>query len=113
MVEGQLVRQGVLPITGARGRGDRMEAHMDHAWLLMRSHAQEETRVHCRELGAVEVGGHNDNEGDDDARSRSSAGSKGSRGKGTGRPLKAQRTALPLPSVPAVAPTAQVADWLH
>ena len=60
VVEGQLVWHGVLPITGVRGWGDRMEAHMDHAWLMMRSHAQGETRVHSGELGWVEVGGDDD-----------------------------------------------------
>ena len=107
MAEGQLVLQGVLPITGVRGWGDGMEAHMDHAWLMMLSHAQGETRVHSGELGAVEVRGGDDNRGGGDARSRSSAGSKGSRGKGLGRHRKAQRAAPPLPNVPAVPPTAQ------
>ena len=101
-VEGQLVQHGVLPITRVRGWGDRMEAHMDRAWLMMRSHAQGETRVHSGDLGRVEVGGNNNNGGDDDARSRSTVGSKASRGKG--RPRKSQRTGPPLPSVPAVPP---------
>ena len=117
MAEGQLVRHEVMPITGVRGWGDRMEAHMDHAWLMMRSHAHGETRVHSWELGVVEVGGggNDDNRGDDDDRSRSSAGSRGSKGKGVGRPRKAQRTGppTPLPTVPTVTPSAQVADWLQ
>ena len=46
VAEGKLVRHGVLPITGVRGWGDRILAHMDHAWLMMCSHAQGETRVH-------------------------------------------------------------------
>ena len=75
MAEGQLVRHKVMPITGVRGWGDRMEAHMDHAWLMMRSHAQGETRAHSGELEVVEVGGG----GGDDARSHSSAGSRGSK----------------------------------
>ena len=62
VAEGQMVRHGVMPITGVRGWGDRMEVHMDHAWLMMRSHAHGETRVHLGELGPVEV------VGDDDAR---------------------------------------------
>ena len=40
VVEGHLVRHGVLPITRVRGWGDRMEGHMDHAWLMMCSLAQ-------------------------------------------------------------------------
>ena len=32
---------------------------MDDAWLMMRSHAQGETRVHSGELGVVEVVGDN------------------------------------------------------
>ena len=87
----------VMPITGVWGWGDRMEAHMDHAWLMMRSHAQRKTRVHSGELGVVEVGGGGDNGGDDDARSRTTAGTRGSKGKGVGRPRKAQRTPPPLP----------------
>ena len=99
-----------MPITGARGWGDRMEAHKDHAWVVMRSHTQGETRVHSGELAMVEVGGGGDaNRGGDDARSRSSAGSRGSKGKGVGRPRKAHRTGPPpLPTVPAVNPSAQV-----
>ena len=58
----------------------------------------------------MEVGGDNDNGGNDDARSCNSVGSKGSRGKGP--PRKAQRTGPSLPSVPAVPPTAQLVDWL-
>ena len=61
VAKGQLVRYGVLPITGVRGWGDRLEAHMDHVWLLMHSHAQAETRVHSGELGAVQVEGDGDN----------------------------------------------------
>ena len=80
------------------GWGDRMEAHMDHAWLMMRSHAQGETRVHSGELGVVEVGGDDNKGGDDDARSHNSAGSGGSKGKGVGPPRKAQRTPPPPPS---------------
>ena len=71
MGEGQLFRHGVMPMTGVRGWGDRMEAHMDHAWLMMRSHAQGEILVHSGELGVVEVGG-GDNNG-------SNAGSTGSK----------------------------------
>ena len=36
---------------------------MDHVWLLMRSHAQAETRLHSGELGAVQVRGDNANDG--------------------------------------------------
>ena len=82
MVEGQLVRHTVLLITRVRGCQEHMEVHMDHAWLMMRSHAQGGTWVHSVELGRLEVGGDDDNGGDDDARSSSSPGSKGSRGKG-------------------------------
>ena len=64
VAEGQLDGHGVLPITRVRGWGDRMEAHMDHAWLMMLSHAQGETRVHSGELGAVVVGDDDDNGGD-------------------------------------------------
>ena len=60
-----------------RGWGDHMEPHMDHATLMMRSHAQGETWVHSRELGGLEVGGNGDNGGEDDAHSRSTMGSKG------------------------------------
>ena len=74
--EGEFVRHGVLRITAVRGWGDRMETHMDHAWLMMRSHAKGETRVRSGELGAVEVGGDNDKGG----------------GGGRGRPLAQQRT---------------------
>ena len=118
MAEGQLVRHGVLPFTGARGWGDCLEAHMDHAWLMMRSHAQGETRVHSGGIGALGGGGRattttgvtTNNAGDDDTRSRSSTGS---RGKGLGQPRKANRARPPLLSVPVVLPTAQVADWLQ
>ena len=72
------VRYGVLPITGIRSWGDHLEAHMDHAWLLMRSHAQAETLLHSGELGAVQVEGDDDK---NDARSDISGGSKGSKGK--------------------------------
>ena len=72
VAEGTLVRFGVLPITGLRGWGDCMEAHIGHAWLMMRSRAQGDTRVHSGELGAVEGG----NKDKDDARSGISAGSK-------------------------------------
>ena len=47
----------------------------------------------------------------DDARSGISGGSKGSKGKCLGRPRKAPRTGPYLPSVPAVPPATQVADW--
>ena len=108
VAEGQLsmVRYGMLPITGVRGWGDRLEAHMDHAWLLTRSHAQAETHVHSGELGAVQVEGDDDN---DDARSGINGCSKGSKGRVVGRPRKSQKTTLP--SVLAVPPAAQVADW--
>ena len=106
MAEGQMVRYGVLPITGVRGWGGRLDAHMDHAWLLIRSHAQAETRVHSGELVAVQVEGNDDN---DNARSGISGGSKGSKGRGVGRPRKAQKTTLP--NVPAIPPATQVADW--
>ena len=43
-------------LTGLRGWGDCMEAHMDHAWLMMRFHAPGEMLVHSGELGAVEMG---------------------------------------------------------
>ena len=89
MPEGQLVWQGVLWIAVVRGWGDRMEAHIDHAWLMMPSHAHEETRVQSGELGAMEVVGDDDNGGDDHGPSRSSAASKALRGKGVGRPGKA------------------------
>ena len=78
--------------------------HGGAQWLMMRSHAQGEIRVHSRELGAVGVGGDNDNGGDDDTRLCSSAGSKGSRGRGVGRPRKAQRTSPPSPQCPRRAP---------
>ena len=55
MAEGQFVWHRMMPITMVRGWGDRMEAHMDHAWLMMRSHVQGEIRVHLGELGPVEV----------------------------------------------------------
>ena len=115
--EGQLLRHGVMPITGLRGWGGRMEAHMDHACLMMRSHAHGETRVHSGELGLVQVGGGRRQRGggDDDARSRSSAGSTESKSTGVGRPHKAHRTAPPsrLPTVPGVTPSTQVAYWLR
>ena len=69
--------------------------------------------MHSGELGAVEVGGDDDSGRDDDARSRNSAGSKGSSGNGVEWRHKAQRTGPPLPSVPAVPPTAEVVDWLQ
>ena len=84
---------------------------MAHAWLMIRSHAQGETRVHSAELGRVEVGADDDNGGDNNARSRSSVGSAGSKGKG--RPHMAQRTGPSLSSDSAVPPTAQLADWLQ
>ena len=57
-------------------------------------------------------GGGDDNKGDADARSRSSAGTRDSKGKEVGRPRQTQRTP-PLPTVPIVTPSAQVADWLR
>ena len=99
VVEGQLLRRGLMPITGVEGWGDRMEAHMDHACLMMRSHAQGETPVHSGELGVVEVGGTTTTGGGDDkARSHSSAGFRGSKGKEVGRHRTAQRTGPPPPS---------------
>ena len=76
---------------------------MDHAWLMMRSQAQGKTRVHFGQLGRVKVVGDDDNEEGGDARSRTSVGSKGQRGKG--RPRKAQRTGQPLRCVPALPPS--------
>ena len=67
--------------------------------------------MHSGELGRVEVPGGDDNGAGDDAPSRSSVGSKGSRGQG--RPRKAQRTGPSLPSDPTIPPTAQVAVWLQ
>ena len=116
VVKGQLVRHGVMPITGARGWGDRMEAHKDHAWVPMRSHAERETPVHSGELAMVEVGGGGDNYGgDDDSRSHSSVGSRGSKGTGLGRPRKVHWTGppTPFPTLPAVTPSTQVADSLQ
>ena len=76
LAEGQLVRRGVLPVTRMRNRGDRLEAHMDLAWLVLRSHPHTATRrIHSGELGVVEVERERD-----DARSgitRTSRGSKG------------------------------------
>ena len=92
MAEGQLVRHGVMTITGVRGRGDRMEAHMHHAWLMMRSHAQGETRVHLGELGVPEVGGDDDNGGGGGGRRRPFAG-----------------PALPRPAPPGPAPRPRLA----
>ena len=57
MAQGQLVQHGILPITGLRGCRDHVEAHMDHAWLMMCSHAQGETRVHAGDLAAAVAGG--------------------------------------------------------
>ena len=82
---------------------------MDHAWLMMRSHAHGETRVHSGE-SAVGVGG-GDNRGDKDACWHIIAGTKGSKGKGVGRLRKAQRTPPP-PHCPRCNHCAQVADWL-
>ena len=93
-----------------RDWGDCLKAHMDHAWLLMCSHAQVETRLHSGELGAVQVEGDADNV---DACSGITGSSKGSKGKEVGQPRKAQKTGPTLPSVPVVPPAAQVADWLH
>ena len=98
MAEGELVRHRVMRITGVKGWGDRMEAHMDHAWLMMCSHAQGETRVHSGELGVVEVGGDDDNRGGNDARSRGSACSRGSDGKGVGNPARPRGQPPPTPS---------------
>ena len=113
MAEGQLVWCMVLRITGLRGWGGRMEAHMDHFWLLMRSHAQVETRVHSGEWGVVHVMGVDDNK---DARSGISGGSKGCKGKGMGRAAR-PRGPAPLPPVyaplPAAPPATQVAGWLQ
>ena len=106
MAAGQLDRHGVMPITWVRGKGGRMEAHMDHAWLMTRSHAHGGTRVHSGELGVGEVAGDDNSRGDDEARSRRTAGSRGSKVTGMGAPRKAQRTSppTPLPIVPAVTP---------
>ena len=61
--------------------------------------------------GGVWGGSGDDNGGDDDACSRS----RGSKCQVVGRPRKAQRTPppTPLPTVPAITPSAQVADWLQ
>ena len=71
---------------------------MDHAWLMMRSHAQGMTRMHSWKMGAVMLGG------DNTARSRTNAGSKGSRGKGLGRRARprgrARLSAVSPPSSP-------------
>ena len=56
VAKGQGDLHGVMPISGVRGCGIRMEAHMDHAWLMMWFHAQWETRVPSGELALVEVG---------------------------------------------------------
>ena len=82
VAQGYLVRHGVLQITGVTGWGGRMEAHMDHGWLMMRSHAHGETRVHSGLLGRVEAGGDADSGWGDGDRSHSSVGSKGSMRKG-------------------------------
>ena len=37
-------------ITVVREWGDHIEAHMDHAWLMMLSHVHGETRLHSGEL---------------------------------------------------------------
>ena len=73
------IRYGVLPITEVRGSGDRLEAHVDHVWLLMPFQAQAETRMLSGELVASQVEADDNN---DAARSGISGGSKGSKGSG-------------------------------
>ena len=94
--KGQVDLDGVMPISGMRGWGIRMEAHMDHAWLMMRFHAQWETRVHSGELAVVEGGGYN-NGGVDDTRSCSSGGSRGPRVRGWGNPATPREQPPPPP----------------
>ena len=67
MAGGQLVRHEVMRITVVRGWGDRMEAHMDHALLMMLSHAKGDTREHSGEFRVAQVVGHDDNGGYDNA----------------------------------------------
>ena len=81
---------------------------MDHAWLLMHSHAQTETRLHSGELGAAQVEADDDNK---DARSGFSEDSKGSKAKGVGRPSKPKRPA-PISPASAVPPPTQATYWL-
>ena len=100
VVKGLLVRHTVMPITRVTRWGDRLEAHMDHPWLMMRSHAQGETWVHSGELGVVEVGGGvATTTGGMTTPTRAAVRvPRGSKGKGVGQPRKAPGMAPPTPS---------------
>ena len=83
---GVLQRAGVLALNAMRDWGPRNDDSLDNAWLCMHNHASRETRAGAE--GREEEG-----EGDDDARSRSSAGICDPRGRsrgprGPGRPRK-------------------------
>ena len=94
----ELVRQGLLGVLGIRGWGHSVEAHQDHAWILMCIHTQRETRMHYGELGVEVVQGKDE----DDARSavfQASRGSRQSKGR-LGWPRKVQ-SPPPPPAVSA------------
>ena len=92
-----------------------MEAHHDHAWMLMRTHAQKETGMHSRELGVEVV------EGEDEDNARLGLGAAGrDNPRRLGWPRKVQRVDPPAVSstraravLPPIPLGAQVAELLQ